>query len=66
VAQDPATQKQVLSFERSAGSPPPPMFTDLVDHLQDPAADVRRRIGRKAGGSAKSAGSASASENKRR
>jgi len=66
VAQDPATQKQVLSFDRSAGSPPPPIFTDLVDHLQDPAADVRRRISRKAASSAKSAGSASASENKRR
>ena len=64
VAQDPATQKKVLSFERHTA--PPPLFTDLVDHLQDPAADVRRRVGRKAASAAKSTGSASTSENKRR
>jgi len=64
VAQDAATQKQVLSFHRPAASVP--MFTDLVDHLQDPAADVRRRLGRKAASSAKSPGSASTTENKRR
>jgi hypothetical protein len=65
VAQDPATQKEILSFHRPAPNAVP-MFTDLVDHLQDPAAAVRHRVGRKAAGPAKSQGSASATENKRR
>ena len=64
VAQDPATQREVLSVERP--SAPPPLFTDLVDHVQDPAAARNRRISRKAATSAKPPGSASTTENKRR
>jgi transcriptional regulator with XRE-family HTH domain len=66
VAQDPATQKQVLSFERPPSPPGPAMFTDLVDHMQDPAAARNRRISRKATTSAKSPAPASTTENKHR
>ena len=66
VAQDKQTQKQVLSFvpehrqDQSTG-----MFTDPVDHLQDPADQVRKRLGRRAATAAKSPGSASKPADKR-
>jgi transcriptional regulator with XRE-family HTH domain len=63
VAQDEKIQKQALSFvapHRIAA------FTNVVDHLQNPAEVDRKRIGRRAAKAAKSRGSASTSESKRR
>ena len=63
IAQDPRTQKQALGFisaTRNLG------FTHPVDHLQEPAAAVRARVGRKAASSGKSRGSAATSESKHR
>lgn len=47
VAQDSATQQKVLSFRRP-GSSTEPQYTDLVDHVQDPAEAARKRIGERA------------------
>jgi transcriptional regulator with XRE-family HTH domain len=63
VVQDEKTQKQALGFLAPHRIP---AFTNVVDHLQDPADAERKRIGRKAARAAKSRGSASTSENKRR
>lgn len=65
VAQDPETQHTVLSFEHGESSSDA-TFTDLVDHLQDPADAARKRVGQKATNSARSPGSASTSADKHR
>jgi transcriptional regulator with XRE-family HTH domain len=62
VMQDEQIQKQALSFIAPHRIQ---AFTNVVDHLQDPAEAGRKRIGRKAATAAKSRGSASTSENKR-
>ena len=46
LAQDPATQHRILCTA-SADANTAPLYTDLVDHVQDPAAEVRRRIAAK-------------------
>ncbi len=62
IHQPASVQKQVLEFDPAVD----PLFTDLVDHLQDPADAVRRRAGQTAASSGGSAGSAATTGNKRR
>jgi transcriptional regulator with XRE-family HTH domain len=65
VAQSAEIQQQALSFVRP-GTESDEMFTDLVDHVQDPAEAAQKRINRRAASAAKSPGSASTSAGKRR
>ncbi len=65
VAQEPAKRLEVLSFKRAADVSGA-MFSDLVDHLQDPAAAVARRVGRRAASSARQRESDAKGESKRR
>lgn len=69
VTQKPQTQRAALGYiapHRANLLQADSMFTDPVDHLQDPAEAVRHRLGRRAASSAKSPGSAATSENKHR
>jgi transcriptional regulator with XRE-family HTH domain len=57
VAQDEATLRRALNYippHRIGWHPPDGMFTDAVDHLQDPARAAQNRLGRRAASSAKS------------
>jgi transcriptional regulator with XRE-family HTH domain len=65
VQQDAKLQKAALGFVPEHRQNATGMFTDPVDHLQDPAEATRQRAGRKASAE-KSAGSDSTSGNKRR
>ncbi len=62
VEQDPAIQQQALGFipehRKSLET-----FTDPVDHLQDPAAEVKKRAGEKAARLAKQSESAATGDN---
>jgi transcriptional regulator with XRE-family HTH domain len=52
IAQDEPTQQQVLRCgppDVAANTTPPTLYTDLVDHLQDPAQTTRQRISARAG-----------------
>ena len=64
VMQDEATQTAALTFTRPV-TDEGDGFTDLVDHVQDPAEATRDRIGRSAN-AAKPRGSAATDESKRR
>jgi transcriptional regulator with XRE-family HTH domain len=69
VEQDAKLQKAALGFVPEHRQNATGMFTDPVDHLQDPAEETRQRAGRRAGqesSSEKSAGSASTTAGKRR
>ena len=69
VAQDRSTLEAALRFlppHRQGHEQPDSMFTDPVDHVQDPGEVVRRRIGRQAASSAGSRESDATSENKHR
>ncbi len=67
VAQDRETQQAALGFVPDhRHNQPTGMFTDPVDHLQDPAEAVRKRVGHRSTTAAKSQESASKPEGKRR
>lgn len=69
VAQDEKTLNAALHFippHRAGIAQADSMFTDPVDHLQDPAEAARLRIGRQAASSARSPESDATSENKHR
>lgn len=69
VEQDPQLQHKALSYvapHRTGFVKADSMFTDPVDHLQDPAEAARIRLGRQAASLAKSRGSDATSESKRR
>jgi transcriptional regulator with XRE-family HTH domain len=69
VEQDAKLQKAALSYVPEHRQFASGMFTDPVDHLQDPAEETRRRAANRAGQKSspgKSAGSASTTANRRR
>lgn len=65
VGQDPGVQQAALTYIRRSATPPQPTFTDLVDHVQDPAQQVRHRVTR-AASAAKSPGPAATGESTHR
>ena len=48
LAQDAQTQRRILCTAAATEPSAEPLYTDLVDHLQDPAEEVRRRAARTA------------------